>query len=80
MLAVPVGPAKAIASLRRDADEVVCLHPESALVPSRVRVTVTSVTSIRAMRLRYRAAVAGSFQIAGRSVDQLVDPGILGVG
>ena len=35
---------------------------------SRVRVTVTSVSSSRAMRLRSRAGVAGSFQIAGRSV------------
>jgi len=33
---------------------------------SRVRVTVMSVSSSRAMRLRSRAGVAGSFQIAGR--------------
>jgi hypothetical protein len=33
-----------------------------------VRVTVTSVSSSRAMRLRSRAGVAGSSQIAGRSV------------
>ena len=47
---------------------------------SRVRVTVTSVSSSRAMRLRSRAGVAGSFQIAGRSVTSWLDPGFLGVG
>ena len=35
---------------------------------SLVRVTVTSVSSSRAMRLRSRAGVAGSFQMPGRSV------------
>ena len=39
-----------------------------AVMVSRVRVTVTSVSSSRAMRLRSRAGVAGSSQIAGRSV------------
>ena len=39
-----------------------------AVMVSRVRVTVMSVSSSRAMRLRSRAGVAGSFQIAGRSV------------
>ena len=47
---------------------------------SRVRVTVTSVSSSRAMRLRSRAGVAGSSQIAGRSVTSWLDPGFLGVG
>ena len=42
--------------------------------------TVTSVSSSRAMRLRSRAGVAGSFQIAGRSVTSWLDPGLLGVG
>ena len=35
---------------------------------SLVRVTVTSVSSSRAMRLRSRIGVAGSFQMPGRSV------------
>ena len=39
-----------------------------AVMVSRVRVTVTSVSRSRAMRLRSRAGVAGSSQIAGRSV------------
>ena len=51
-----------------------------AVMVSRVLVTVTSVSSSRAMRLRSRAGVAGSFQIAGQVGDQLADPGLLGVG
>ena len=47
---------------------------------SLVRVTVTSVSSSRAMRLRSRAGVAGSFQMRGQVGDQLADPGLLGVG
>ena len=39
-----------------------------AVMVSLVRVTVTSAISSRAMRLRSRAGVAGSFQMAGRSV------------
>ena len=39
-----------------------------AVMVSLVRVTVTSVSSSRAMRLRSLIGVAGSFQIAGRSV------------
>ena len=39
-----------------------------AVMVSRVRVMVTSVSSSRAMRLRSRAGMAGSSQIAGRSV------------
>ena len=51
-----------------------------AVIWSLVLVTVTSVSSSRAMRLRSRAGVAGSFQIAGRSVTSWLDPGLLGVG
>jgi hypothetical protein len=39
-----------------------------AVMVSLVLVTVTSVSSRRAMRLRSRAGVVGSFQLAGRSV------------
>src|SRR6266568_6862747 len=39
-----------------------------AVMVSRVLVRVTSVSSRRAMRLRSRAGVAGSFQMPGRSV------------
>jgi hypothetical protein len=39
-----------------------------AVMVSLVRVTVTSVSSSRAMRLRSRIGVAGSFQMPGRSV------------
>jgi hypothetical protein len=39
-----------------------------AVIRSPVRVAVTSVSSSRAMRLRSRCGVAGSFQMAGRSV------------
>ena len=47
---------------------------------SLVRVTVTSVSSRRAMRLRSRVGVAGSFQMRGQVGDQLADAGLLGVG
>ena len=39
-----------------------------AVMVSLVRVTVTSVSSSRVMRLRSRIGVAGSFQMPGRSV------------
>ena len=48
-----------------------CWPPGSracAVMVSVVLVTVTSVSSSRAMRLRSRIGVAGSFQMAGRSV------------
>ena len=48
-----------------------CWPPRSrtcALMVSLVLVAVTSVSSSRAMRLRSRIGVAGSFQMAGRSV------------
>ncbi len=48
-----------------------CWPPRSrtcAVMVSLVLVTVTSVSSSRAMRLRSRTGVAGSFQMAGRSV------------
>ena len=48
-----------------------------AVMVSRVRVTVTSVSSSRAMRLRSRAGVAGSSQIAGRSVASFPDSGFV---
>ena len=51
-----------------------------AVMVSRVRVTVTSVSSSRAMRLRSRAGVAGSFQMRGQVGDELADPGFLLVG
>ena len=44
-----------------------CSRACAVMVPV-VLVTVTSVSSSRAMRLRSRIGVAGSFQIAGRSV------------
>ena len=50
-----------------------------ALMVSPVRETVTSVSSGRAMGLRSRAGVAGSFQI-GQVGDELADVGFLGVG
>ena len=43
-----------------------------AVMVSLVLVTVTSASSSRAMRLRSRIGVAGSFQMPGRSVTSLV--------